>query len=271
MKLKDMKRSNKILVFSLLILLTATVLFGKNVTFYYTQGIITFNAGNYPKAEEYLKTALMLEPSLENNSDIKYMIGLSAWYSGDLVTARAYLPEEDISIAGSSNKVSKRNLVNNIAHWEKMGIPVVTNKKDFQKKKLSPWIDWLTFLGIFSTIMVIFMNYKHSKKKKSQGRSIPSQEEKEESFLENEGFPAADFSFNAGELPSDVPADDEIKKKLQTLLQGDKSTHNENMARIEEPEKIVEKVGSEASEEELTDLTKAVQEILSKKSESSRT
>lgn len=264
-----MKRPSRGLVF-LLLFLMANLFFGKNVNFYYTQGIIAFNAGNYPKAEEYLKTALMLDPSLENNSDIKYMIGLSAWYSGDLVTARAYLPEDNMSIVGSSSKVSKRNLVNDIARWEKIGMPVVTDKKNFQKKKVPSWIGWLIFMGTFSIIMMTFGIYKYSKKKKSSG-FLPSQKEEELSFSENKEFLTTEIPFDNEESPSDVPTDDEIKKKLQTLLQSDKNAQNKNTITLEEPEKIIEKVGSDASEEELTNLTKAVQEILSQKSESSHT
>ena len=249
----------------------ASLFFGKNVNFYYTQGIIAFNAGSYLKAEEYLKTALMLDPSLENNSDIKYMIGLSAWYSGDLVTARAYLPENNMSIVGSSSKVSKRNLVNDIAHWEKIGMPAVADKKIFQKKKIPSWIGWLIFMGTFSTIMIVFGIYKHSKKKKSS-IFLPFQKEEDLSFSENKEFSTTEeIPLDNEESPSDVPTDDEIKKKLQTLLQGDKDVQNKNTTTLEEPEKIIEKVGSDASEEDLTNLTKAVQEILSQKSESSRT
>ena len=264
-----MKRPSRILVF-LLLFLTANLFFGKNVNFYYTQGIVAFNAGNYPRAEEYLKTALMLDPSLENNSDIKYMIGLNAWYSGDLVTARAYLPESNISIVGSSSKVSKRNLVNDIAHWEKIGMPVVTDKKNFQKKKIPSWIGWLIFMGTFSAIMMSFGIYKHSKKKESSIFLSPQKEE-DLSFLENKEFSTTETSLDNEESPSDFPADDEIKKKLQTLLQDGKDTQSENTTTLKEPEKIIEGVGSDASEEELTNLTQAVQEILSQKPESSRT
>lgn len=266
--MKNMKSSSKALVF-LLLFLTVSLLLGKNVNFYYIQGIMAFNSGNYLKAEEYLKTALMLDPSLENNSNIKYMIGLSAWYSGDLVTARAYLPENNVSIVGSSNKVSKRNLVNEIAHWEKIGMPVVTDEKNFHKKKIPSWIGWLASMGIFSIIMGAFWSYKHSKKEKTHEFLSPEKEE-EIPFSEKEEFPPTDIPLDE-ETPSDVPTDDEIRKKLQTLLQGNKDTQNKNTAVLKEPEKIIEGVGSDASEEELTNLTQAVQEILSQKPESSRT
>ncbi len=263
--MKSMDTKSKIVLLILTMAFFSTV-WAKGSDFYYTQGIIAFNAGDYVKAEKYLKTALILNPSLENNSDIKYMIGLSAWYAGDLVTARAYLPQEHLSMIASSTKLPKRNLVAEIAKWESLSSPIINVEDKGKKKKVPKSMEFLIFFGIFSAIMGGFFAYKFSKRVKPHRATQETMEEE----MEDIDMPftgAVKSSEEPLEMPADGPAEDEIKMKLQNLLNMDfHVSDEENVSVVEEPEKIVEKIGTDATEEEIREVEGAVQELVSKES-----
>jgi len=276
MNLKDIREFNKFFVFLLLLIALMVIVLGKNIDFYYSEGVMAFNTGNYQKAEKFLKMALLLQPSLENTSNIKYMIGLSALHIGDLVTARAYLPGKNFSHTNNAsiNQVSRRDLLKNIVQWETLSNPI---KKDNVKRKTIPlWVGFLIFFSIFSVIMLTFFLYKHKKMRKPFRTSPPIATGDEatlediETFAKSETPSPMDISV---EKPSDMPSEEEIRTKLENLLEESKGPKTEKVQTkiIEEPEKIVQTVNDDASDNELVDLTKAVQEILSKESENSKT
>ncbi len=275
MRLMDTRNGKVLLFLSIFIFILSFSSLAKNGDFYYTQGIIAFNAGDYPTAEKYLKTALMLDPGLENNSDIKYMIGLSAWYAGDMVTARAYLPSDHISMLASSTKSSRRNLVADIARWESLSSEIIKLEGQPKKKKVSKAMEWLIFFSIFTSIMGSFFAYKYFKHKKGRIR-LPFTEEQEEledlppEFSADISTSSVSLPFEKAEMPSDAPKEDEIKMKLQNLLKEDFETV-ETVQKIEEPEKIIEQVGSDASQEEIEKVEEAIHELLSNETEKSVT
>ncbi len=252
------------------------VVFAEGSNFYYTQGIIAFNAGDYVKAEKYLKTALILNPALENNSDIKYMIGLSAWYAGDLVTARAYLPEEHLTMIASSTKLVKRNLVAEIAKWESLSSPIINVESRGKKKEVPKSWGFLIFLSFFSIIMGSFFAYKFSKKMKLHRRRRTVEKTDEEvmdDFGTEEPFIASRLTAQEEpiEMPENGPAEDEVKMKLQNLLKSGYEAEEEKMQLVEEPEKIIEETGIDASQEEIERVEEAVQELLSRESQNVET
>lgn len=270
MSLKDIKGLNKFFAFLLLLIIMVTVL-GKNVDFYYSEGVTAFNAGNYPKAEKYLKMALLLQPSLENTSNVKYMIGLSALYAGDLVTARAYLPNKDFLHTSntSASQVSRDNLLKDIARWEALSNPI--DQDNVKKEILPSWVGFLIFFSIFSIIMLAFFLYKYKNIRKPFHISTAKTTENETTFEDTKIF-ANNSSMSANileEPPSDMPSEEEIKARLESLIGKTKELQKEKAQTINEPEKIIQNVSDDASDDELLDLTKAIQEILSKESENS--
>jgi tetratricopeptide (TPR) repeat protein len=275
MKLMDMLKSKTLwLVVIALIVTLSFVTFAKSSDYYYVQGVIAFNAGDYAQAEKYLKTALMLNPALENNSDIKYMIGLSAWYAGDMVTARAYLPSDHISAFSTSTKNSRRDLVADIARWESRSSEIIKLEKQSQKKKISRTVEWLIFFSFLTIILGGYVGYKYLKHRKKLVKAFSHKEEEdlEEFPLEiQEDIPNVQPSQKELELPSDAPGEDEIKIKLQNLLNEDVSSQRENVRVIEEPEKVIEKVGKDATQEEIEQVEEAIHELLSKDVEKSAT
>lgn len=270
MNLKDIKEFNKVLIFSLLIFIVMVISFGKNVDFYYSEGVAAFNAGNYQKAEKYLKMALLLQPSIENTSNIKYMIGISALYDGDLVTARAYLPSKDFSHISNSgtNQISRRNFLKEIAQWESLSNSPI---KKIKKESLPLWVGWMLFFSIFSIIMLAFFLYTRQKLRKSLRISHAALDDVVESSEDQEIFVSSMPTNVVGTPPSDMPSEEEIKNRLESLLAKEQDTQNEKKTVIEKPEEVIQNVNDEASDDELIDLTKAIQEILSKESENSRT
>ncbi|WP_036224778.1 tetratricopeptide repeat protein [Mesoaciditoga lauensis] len=274
MKLKDTYKNRIfwLIVFFALLSFVSFMSFAKSSDYYYTQGVIAFNAGDYSQAEKLLKTALMLDPGLENNSDIKYMIGLSAWYAGDMVTARAYLPANHISLLASSTKNSKRNLIEDIAKWESLSSSLI-DLEGQPKKKTSKALEWTIFFSLFSIIMGGFFAYKYFKHKKPHTvpQSKNDDEEEFEDFPNNfpESTPSGSFEEDF-EMPSDAPQEDEIRMKLQNLL-NDSSSQLSVTQIMEDPEKLIEQIGNDVSEEEIEKLEDAIHELLSKKVEKSAT
>ncbi|WP_456399826.1 tetratricopeptide repeat protein [Mesoaciditoga sp.] len=277
MKLKDMFK-NKILWWLLLILALFSVvaLAGSNSNYYYTQGVLAFNAGDYAQAEKYLKTALMLNPALENNSDVKYMIGLSAWYAGDMVTARAYLPNEHFTAFSTSTKSRERNLVAEIARWESRSSEIINLENQSKKKKVSKGMEFLIFSSFLILTLGGFYGYKYLKHRKKKVKvSAPQQEEEmfdDLSFNVEEGTsqpsPPTEEKI---EMPSDTPNEEDIKMKLQNLLKEDFTNKEEKIQLMEDPEEIINKVGKEATQEEILEVEEAVHELLSSKEEKSAT
>ncbi len=270
MNLKDIKGLSKFFVL-LLLIITMVIVLGKNVDFYYSEGVTAFNAGNYQRAEKYLKMALLLQPSLENTSNVKYMIGLSALYSGDLVTARAYLPSKDFlhTSNASINQVSRDNLLKDIAHWEVLSNPI-DQEDSIKKERLPSWIGFLIFFSIFSITMLAFFLYKYKNIRKPFHVSITKTTE-DETIPENIIFAKSTSANISEEPPSDMPSEEEIKARLESLISKNKDLQKEKAQVIDEPEKVIQSVNDDASDDELLDLTKAIQEILSKESENSRT
>lgn len=65
---------------------------GKNALSLVEAGKNAFEDGNYNKAQEYFEMALKRYPELESRMPkLKLLLGITAYYSGDLETARAYL------------------------------------------------------------------------------------------------------------------------------------------------------------------------------------
>ncbi len=271
MNLKDIKKFNKVLIFSLLIFIVMVISFGKNVDFYYSEGVAAFNAGNYQKAEKYLKMALLLQPSIENTSNIKYMIGISALYDGDLVTARAYLPSKDFSHISNSgtNQVSRRNFLKEIAQWESLSNSPI---KKVKKESLPLWVGWMLFFSIFSIIMLAFFLYTRQKLRKSLRISHAALDDVVENSEGEEIFVNSMPTKNVVDTPpSDMPSEEEIRNRLESLLAKEQDTQKGKKQIMEKPEEVIQNVNDEASDDELIDLTRAIQEILSKESENSRT
>ncbi len=275
MKLKDMFK-NKILWWLLIALTLFSVIAvaGSNSNYYYTQGVLAFNAGDYAQAEKYLKTALMLNPALENNSDVKYMIGLSAWYAGDMVTARAYLPNEHFTAFSTSTKSRERNLVAEIARWESRSSEIINLENQSKKKKVSKGMEFLIFSSFLILTLGGFYGYKYLKHRKKKVKvSAPQEEETLDdlSFNVEEGTPPSPSPEEKIEMPSDTPNEEDIKMKLQNLLKEDFTNKEEKIQLMEDPEEIINKIGKEATQEEILEVEEAVHELLSRKEEKSAT
>ncbi len=250
--------------------------FGVNANLYYSGGLTAFSVGNYQKAEEYLKKALTLNPSLENDSNIKNLIGLSALYSGDLVTARAYISNDSLlSTQIKTSKMATRSLINQIVDWEK-----ITKQTVNSTKEIPSWAGVLIFLAFATIFTVGFLAYLLIKRRKPLAMAMAygpatSIDENVKEEADPDGFknlPSNDFPTFEDEEISDIPADEDVQKRLEDLLgtQGTQKGENDKKAKVvEDPEKIVQKVHEDPSEEELFELTQAIQEILFKESDSS--
>lgn len=241
--------------------------FSQNLNVYYSQGVMYFNVGDYRMAEEYLKKALAFDPSLENTSNIKTLIGLSALYSGDMVTARAYLPEEFFtSIGSTSAQLKSTNLISQIAKWESN--PLLSSYQgNSPSKSLSPLQIFLLFISIFSgiaTLSILYLIFK-GKKKLLKAVSLKTEEEPEENvekiLISNE---QKEISY-----PADLISDEEIEERLKKALNNSNEAKERDKRLVQEPDKIIKQVSQDPSEEELAALAQAIQEILSKDSEKS--
>lgn len=232
-----------------------------------------FNVGNYPKAEEYLKKALTLKPSLENNSNVKSLIGLSALYSGDFVTARAYISNETLlSTQVATTKIPTQSIISQIVNWEKIG-----KKTPSAVKELPAWVGFLIFFSFAAVFTVAFFAYIFIKKRRPLKMAFASEigasvDEEIEEGLDFKGFddlPSDDFpSFE--EDPSDMPTDEEVQKKLENLLGSEREAQESKKTKVvEDPTKVVEGIKEDPSEDDLFELTRAIQEILFNESDSS--
>jgi len=275
MKLMDMLKNKTFWLLIVLTLLSFVAMAKSNSDYYYTQGVLAFNAGDYAQAEKYLKTALMLNPALENNSDVKYMIGLSAWYAGDMVTARAYLPNEHLTAFSTSTKNQVRNLVADIARWESRSSEIIKLENQSKKKKVSKGMEFLIFSSFLILTLGGFYGYKYLKRREKKVKiSIPEEEETFDDFQLDvqEDIPSpSPQSEEKIEMPSDTPNEEDIKMKLQNLLKEDLTDKGEKIQLMEDPEKIINDAGKEATQEEILEVEEAVHELLSSEEKKSST
>lgn len=265
----NLKLIKKISFVSIIVIFFASFTFAQSFEIYYAQGLSYFNVGNYKASEEYLKKALTLQPSLENTSNIKMLIGLSAMYSGDYVTAKAYLPAEFLASSyGTSLNIQNKNIVNQISNWETE--PLLQSYQPKTAQKNIPNIQiFMIFLFMFMVILGMSAAYIFFRRKKQiiKASSLfvdDGKDEADDLFIVNQKEQKTSTS-----VPKDVITDEEIKKRLDKALEtkAEKISHEEKTTVIEEPVKIIEKTNQNPSEEELAALTQAIQEILSKESE----
>ncbi len=266
MKLKFIKISVIFVLLSFPILSLA-----QNLDIYYSQGVMYFNVGNYKMAEEYLKKALTLDPSLENTSNIKTLIGLSALYSGDMVTAKAYLPEDFLLTAKGTSIENNANLINQIAHWERN--PLLSSYQSNPKpKSLSIIQVFLIFIILFASISTLATLYIIFRRKRKIVKASSLNVEENEENVEDEmkdiiiGNEQKALSYD-----TDIISDEEIEERLKKALNAGKEEKKEEKQTVvvQEPDKIIKQVSQDPSEEELAALAQAIQEILSKDSEKS--
>lgn len=256
------------LIFVILIFLTSIITFAQSFEVYYAQGLSYFNVGNYKASEEYLKRALTLQPSLENTSNIKMLIGLSAMYSGDYVTAKAYLPADFLTSSyGTSLKTQNKDIVSQISNWEINPLLQSYQPKHAHKNTSNSQILTI-FLFMFIPISGMAITYIFFKRKKSilKASSLfvdDSKDEMEDIFVKNQKDQQI-----LTDIPKDIISDAEIEKRLNKALEvKNEPSHKEKTTVILEPTKVVEKTNQDPSEEELAALAQAIQEILSKESE----
>ncbi|MGC8637392.1 MAG: tetratricopeptide repeat protein [Athalassotoga sp.] len=255
----------------ILVLVSFPILsFAQNLNVYYSQGVMYFNVGNYKMAEEYLKKALTLDPSLENTSNIKTLIGLSALYSGDMVTAKAYLPENFLTTAKGTSIENNTNLINQISQWESN--PLLSSQTGVKPKSLSILQIFLIFILLFAgttAMAILYIIFKRRKKiMKASSLKIEENEENFEDGIKDVliGNEQKTVSYN-----TDVISDEEIEERLKKALNTGKEEKEEEKKTVvvQEPDKIIKQVSQDPSEEDLAVLTQAIQEILSKDSEKS--
>ncbi|BBJ27259.1 tetratricopeptide repeat protein [Athalassotoga saccharophila] len=259
----------KISIISILVIFPI-LSFAQNLNVYYSQGVMYFNVGNYKMAEEYLKKALTLDPSLENTSNIKTLIGLSALYSGDMVTARAYLPENFLTTAKGTSIENTTNLINQIAHWESN--PLLSSYQSNTKPKSLSIVEiFLIFILLFASMATLATLYIIFRRKKNIIKASSLKVEENEENVEDEmkdiliGNEQKALSYD-----TNIISDEEIEERLKKALNADKEKAEEKKTVIvQEPDKVIKQVSQDPSEEELAALAQAIQEILSKDSEKS--
>ncbi len=258
------------LLLVIFISVTMTVSFAQNFNSYYAQGVSYFNVGNYKMAEKYLKEALTLQPSLENTSNIKSLIGLSSLYSGDIVTARAYLPEELLNTAyGTASQLHSGNMVNQIANWEQNPLLNSYQQSNPKNIKVLSWISFMIFMAFFIVITGGIIAYFMIRKRKLMlnNASLNILEDEKENLTIPDFMKTKDNEKILSENSVQLLNDEEIEKRLNKALEGTKK--KEEVKTIVEPEKIVQNTKSDPSDEDLKILAQAIQDILSKDSENS--
>jgi tetratricopeptide (TPR) repeat protein len=265
MRLKSTVRID-LLIVSALFIFISSLTFGENFNTYYARGISNFNVGNYKSAEENLKKALTLQPSLENTSNIKFLIGLSALYSGDVVTARAYLSQEFLTSAyGTTSQVHAGNIINQISNWEITPL-LQSYQPTVSKSPLPFFFEIIIFLAFFISIGGGIVAYLSIRRKRSIMKNAVLKVTDGGNDLEIPDLVGQEeFKSMPPASSPQILTDDEIDQRLKKALEC--TVPSSEVKVVAEPTKVVENMKTNPSDEDLKILAQAIQDILSKESE----
>ena len=241
-------------------------------------GKSAFEDGNYAAAQKYFISALKRYPDLESKMPrLKLLLGITAYYSGDLETAKAYLSlfkNEDIAKVFLSHinqqPLNTNNIVNIIKKGRSISIPLPSEVKGQGRLKvlfvyllsfslyfsLFGFLEWRRnlFTNLYLRVQHIFFERKAPPPQErvpteEVSEPVPAQPPEEEvgSFKEE-----VDFSTLLGEEVSQLADILEGEEKEESAKEEKEEKHIEKQFLEEDIKQLASKPSEEVKEDEGT-------------------